>query len=361
MDLHAFKKILDNTVLPASLTNEQQEKAVEKLNGALSGFFPKKLYKYRRCCESHINAFFKNQVWVSNPQTMNDGFDARMFFDKEEVIKNVRDKMNDNVIQSFIDALKHDQALQEQISQAPGGPEALANLCLPDTYIEDGIKSARDALIPEINRIIDILPSLTQQSLKIACFSGTVKSSSMWGQYAEDETGFCLEYCFERSDELSWFDDGRSRSCSIYPIIYQPERFLVASSFIEYLIEYQLFFKNGLIHRKMEDSATIQNQINSFLSCPDLFMTTKIALHKSEEWKFEQEWRLFCNSDDVAFQRASKGYFVKKPTALYLGRRISEVNEKFLTILGDEKGIPIYKMELNDSSPSYDLIPIKIL
>jgi hypothetical protein len=49
-----------------------------------------------------------------------------------------------------------------------------------------------------------------------------------------------------------------------------------------------------------------------------------------------------------------------KPSALYLGRRISSIYEKILSDIAKEKGLPIYKMSLDDDSISYDLIPEQV-
>lgn len=287
---------------------------------------------------------------------MNDGFDARMYFDKDEVIKNVLEKMGSKEIQSFIQSLRNDVNLQETVCQIPGGLDALANLYLPDRDIETGIIITRDKLIPEIERMLNDFPALIQQTLKIGCFSETGKSPSMWGLYSENETGFCLEFSFESSHSFAQSSNGSSRICDLYPVIYNPEKYKVASSYIEYLILFRLFFRYGLTIFKESEAVYLQQRINELLVCPDIFMTAKIALYKSMEWETEKEWRLFCNSDnDNAFRMASNGFFLKKPTALYLGRRISELNERILVGLAIEKEIPVYKMKLNDSSMSYDL------
>ena len=85
-------------------------------------------------------------------------------------------------------------------------------------------------------------------------------------------------------------------------------------------------------------------------------MVTKISLHKSKEWEREAEWRLFCSSlNDQEFTNAKHGYCIKKPTAIYLGRRIKPINEKILRKLAEEKEIPVYKMKLDDKSATYDM------
>ena len=48
----------------------------------------------------------------------------------------------------------------------------------------------------------------------------------------------------------------------------------------------------------------------------------------------------------------------KKPVAVYLGRKISSINEKIIKDIAREKGIECYKMELNQSQ-TYKLKSVK--
>ena len=90
-------------------------------------------------------------------------------------------------------------------------------------------------------------------------------------------------------------------------------------------------------------------------------IATKISLHKSIEWEKETEWRMFCtSSNDVEFNNEKHGFCKKKPERIYLGRRISPINEKILVSLAKEKGVPVYKMKLEDESSTYSLTSIQI-
>jgi antitoxin component of RelBE/YafQ-DinJ toxin-antitoxin module len=89
-------------------------------------------------------------------------------------------------------------------------------------------------------------------------------------------------------------------------------------------------------------------------------MVTKIALQKSSEWSYEKEWRIIYTNNDVATQSKANVPFSASPTALYLGRRISHLYERLLKDIANEKGIPVYKMFLDDNSPTYRLIPKKV-
>ena len=82
-------------------------------------------------------------------------------------------------------------------------------------------------------------------------------------------------------------------------------------------------------------------------------MSSKIALYKSNEWKAEREWRLFCTSTHPEFQFEKHPCIVKKPNALYLGKNISSIHEKILTDIAKEKKIKIFKMSIDNSNSKY--------
>lgn len=156
-------------------------------------------------------------------------------------------------------------------------------------------------------------------------------------------------------------ENGRKRLCTCLPIIYGNSRFQVPAEYIIYMLTYRLMNTTLLMSGYANYNPYAAQAILSSLPCPDNLISTKIALHKSNEWKHEAEWRLFCSSsDDQDFQNGAHGHFTLKPSALYLGRRISSIYEKILSDIAKEKGLPIYKLSLDDDSISYDLIPEQV-
>ena len=47
--------------------------------------------------------------------------------------------------------------------------------------------------------------------------------------------------------------------------------------------------------------------------------------------------------------------FEKTAIGVYLGRSISPFKQKNITLLAKEKPLPVYKLQINDESPSYEL------
>lgn len=204
--------------------------------------------------------------------------------------------------------------------------------------------------------LLEVAP-ITQQALKFSCFSESISSAAMWGLYAADEPGFALSYKFERCCFSTETGNGCSRQCTVFPVIYSNERYKVPDQFVQFLLQYRIMKKALISSGYYAICPEYSERLLNGMICPDLFMGTKMALHKSLEWEREKEWRAFCTSiDDDEFIQSKHGCFIRTPAELYLGRRISEINQKILTDIAKEKGIPIYKMRLNDDSPTYDLI-----
>lgn len=90
-------------------------------------------------------------------------------------------------------------------------------------------------------------------------------------------------------------------------------------------------------------------------------MFKKVALVKSNEWKKEKEWRMFFNTSIQELNNERFSYVYKKPSALYLGRKISELYQKVLVEIAKEKSIPVYKMDFNEKNRTYNLRKIKYI
>ena len=213
-----------------------------------------------------------------------------------------------------------------------------------------------DFLVNDMVAATSLIPTSTQNSIKIACFSEEKCSPYMWGQYSDNESGFALEYSFREAYCVEPTFQGQKRTAYIMPVIYSDKRYKIPVEYVLYLLMYRALYQTiRYINCTYVDSNLARPLLYSIV-CPDETVATKIRLHKSKAWVQESEWRLFVTSDDISFQNSNAGCCIKKPTAIYLGRRISSLNKKILRILAREKGLPVYKMRLDDTSPSYDLV-----
>ena len=356
-----FKKLLDSSIVPSSDTINLDK--YQTILEYISANKPSKLYRYRTCCERNFDAFYNDQIWVSTPDCMNDGFDTRLYFDKQYVEDSLDRWLENELVPQIRDISQRKMKVPENMSDLRGILNAVDFLQnLPEDQLESAIRKYVSFVKENIYSLFSTLPSITQKAVHIACFSEDITSSVMWGLYGADESGFALEYEFPKAsfslNNASLFQ----RDCTLYPVIYGDERFTVPEEYIRFLVDYRMWELVFYHAQGMKDIQDVAERILHSLKCPDLFIPTKIALHKSSGWKYEKEWRVFCSSKiDTAFNNSQHGFYIQKPTGIFLGRRVSSFSEKVLKDLAVEKELPVYKMYLDDNSPSYELKYMQIL
>ena len=323
-----FSKILYGISLPDGITDAEISIRYNPLIDYMKKFLPLRLYRFRSCEERNFDALYKNQIWASNGECMNDGFDARMFYDQSEVEREIQKSLSDEALERLITILK------------------LNNFPLEvNDKLTETLQIYRDEVLKKVQNGIGDLFTLVQKSTKFACFSEDICSSAMWGLYSNNESGFAIEYVFNSNNWNKQDENGVLETFSLYPTVYNDVRFKVPNDYIQFLIKRNIFA--NLIDPQM---------LNSLAPCPDKSMVTKISLRKSMEWEYEKEWRIIFTRKDYQFFNNKYSSFIAEPSALYLGRRISFIHELFLKEIAKEKKIPVFKMQLNDASPTYRLI-----
>lgn len=85
MDRKEFQDILESIKIPEGTLAEDLQRLVSPLNKALLQMAPERLFKYRSCCDNHISAFEKDEVWMSTSDLFNDPFDTLIQFDEKEL------------------------------------------------------------------------------------------------------------------------------------------------------------------------------------------------------------------------------------------------------------------------------------
>ena len=121
--------------------------------------------------------------------------------------------------------------------------------------------------------------------------------------------------------------------CLILPIVYDDNRF-EATDFISWC-----FAKGYGIH----------------INQPDQFAHFKLSLHKSTQWEYEKEWRLFHNKQDISNKSRATSLTIV-PKAIYYGQNISPINRKLLHYIALEKGIEEYDMYIDSISLKYEML-----
>lgn len=337
----AFSDLFNNTRVSESLTEAEKAELYSAIDAEAKKLLPKSLFRYRACNENNLSAFEKDEIWFSTADCMNDGFDARAYIskeNKEKILAQIENTFKAYNKEQLTELLKKE--LLPKVS-----PETQYAISLLPGWFEQNKDDIPEMARGEILTKIISIPIVTQLTSRICCFSESIKSAAMWGLYGKDETGFCLEYDFSKLPHIS----PKSYDCLLYPVVYSNQRLEMPYDYLNYLLWNTLLNRIGL-------SSAIGAEIKKYipvLVCPDLMLATKIIMNKSANWSYEKEWRLMLTNVD--FKDNKHHSATKRATAVYLGRRITPINEKLLCLLAKEKGLPVFKMQLDDSSPTYEL------
>lgn len=261
---------------------------------------------------------------------MNDDFDALLHFDKERIKSELK---------TFIESEQFTSGIQS-IGQGTDGFSVIHKL-LPPEIIEAtrqniaqmdpaSMDAAKKQLYNLFTDQIDandaIVRQVVQRSIKFACFSEEITSAAMWGYYADSSCGFALAYDF-RGNGYTMCNSCMTRnlcpsnkSCLLARVIYDD----VCFDATQYAI--WLFQQNVIQKMLLDQNAfSLYKSFQIMIPCPDLFMPTKILLHKASAWGHEREWRLTCSCNSAEFNQEEFSCAKKKPTAVYLGRKISPI------------------------------------
>lgn len=340
-----YKKMIHALVVPGNIPNEEKMKRYQPLVDYLKFNTPERLFHFRSCKERSFSEFDKDILGFAPAFKMNDDFDGMLYFDKEHIKETLINAVTQEKINAIIELVKNGTVSTVFKGQIPN--DIIQQIYNTFSHLKS--KEAKiiarefiDFATENYNDRMKFISQVTQQQ-KIACLSRSIESTAMWGYYANNGTGFALSYDLRELNFLEY---------CLVPVIYSDERFN-ATAYAEWLLQQQIM---QLIFKK-SNAFNLYPLFSSFIPCPDLFMSTKILIHKATCWSHEKEWRMvfYENNDNV--QNEEHPHILKKPTALYLGRNISVIHEKILCHIAAEKNIPVYKMMICEENQTYGLYP----
>lgn len=253
------------------LQNYKNASFVEKAFCLKELLIPHSIFQYRSFDDAgyKVESLKKNYVWLSMPKDFNDPYDCAGCFDMEKTLENLlREKQQNGDISKILSRHKNLSNTTQEI-------------------LENSRAKLKNAL---------------QKKVKISCFSETYNNILMWSHYAQNHTGFCIEY------NISNLELTNSFKKQLFPVFYTPKPIDMSKAILSKQKE---IFENILI------------------------------INKSEDWKYEREWRYITSSEDD-----SKFIMPVKPKAIYLGTKISEKNKNIMLEIANNKyQIPCYELQ----------------
>lgn len=354
--------MIHNIVVPATLSQEEMLKCYQPLTDFLQTETPERLYRFRRCDERSIAAFDQDQLWFSPGYKMNDDFDALLHFDKESIKSGLKEFWENEQFKTAFREIGKGAEMPVHIQELlpPEMLEAVRKKIaqMDEAAMNTSLDQVCDFFVNQIDANDDEVQQIVQKTIKFACFSETIDSAAMWGYYADSGCGFALSYDFRNSGytKCNLCRIGNQcpsfKNCLLVPVIYSDICF-DATKYAIWLFQQEVILKILTESNALFMYSFLQN----IVPCPDLFMPTKILLHKANAWSHEKEWRLTCQCNSPDFSKQEFSCAVKRPNAVYLGRKISPIYEKILRHIAVEKNIPIYKMQIRGEDTSYKLHP----
>jgi Protein of unknown function (DUF2971) len=155
--------------------------------------------------------------------------------------------------------------------------------------------------------------SFFREKLGVSCFATNANSVVMWSHYANQHKGVCLE--FSGANVLS--------SAEILELLH-PVRYT------DNLLDvFRLFWPSKI------EFDQVRFDILPVLA----------ACHKSEEWKYEGEWRL-VSADLASGRKFSLESCRLRPSRIILGAKIDQPNRAAITELAERISIPVAEARL---------------
>jgi hypothetical protein len=184
-----------------------------------------------------------NLILVSE---FNDPFDARIIMSVELLTKELLGKRIDNVIghlhQSQSDMILSSEQIQ-LVQSAENPIFTIAKILLGkdpqfagnEDAINEVANTLKKAVQAEIEKIINPFREAFSNGYLVTCFSEEKDNVLMWSHYAENHSGFCIEYNFKS------LGPSNPRVRMLHPVIYKENFFDATEYYKSSLLEQRKF------------------------------------------------------------------------------------------------------------------------
>ena len=342
-----FARRIEDINLGKNTSKEEFDSKVTPLLQFISNNLPEQLFKFRGCTEYSLDAFEKDELWLSKASLFNDLHDSLLFFDKSYILKTIEEMFsNGNMLALFTALTKGQVPLEQNHILTSDVQQRVTSLfsSMDAEQLTDMVWKS----VPNFSEFLDqcfyFAKEGIRENIKMVCLSESIKSPLMWAHYADNNKGFALGYDF-RNNEITQCSNCQNRSCNdmklatIYPVIYSDKRFDATN------------YGQWYVWQVLNDRMNIPREETYW----DNFLFVKAALHKSNNWAYENEWRIICSTPNPIVGSQDRYPIKKRPLAIYFGCQIPDIYRKMLIHIAEEKGIAKYQMYVKDYSAEYEL------
>lgn len=255
---------------------------------------------------------FEGVVYPSSPLYFNDPYDCEFCIHPDALLE-------------ILDRQTYIKILEEQFRLKPKEKRKILNTKNIGSTIQQilrnhGVKLQK-SLVNVLQDKLNSSMSEVKDSVRVVCLSEVYDSILMWSHYAQNHTGFCIEYDFEENNMFYK---------RLYPVKYTKDRYAISK-------------------------ADMSNSNTRWIY--------KTICSKSDVWSYEKEWRIVsANFEKMGLKKLEGKYVFDLKTnikAFYLGAKIAENFKEEIIKFGKNNNIHVYQMILSPNS--YELNAQRII
>lgn len=278
--------------------------------------YPRYLYRFRPVSFSSLDGLQSNKLYFSSADHYDDPFDSFLHIDIPRI---------ENEVKEFFKARKSwDPHL-----------ESLSNMfSIPKDQLDAYFSSLE--LEPSQNIVISILKQIqhiVQSEMLSICFceSEDGLNEQLWLKYAENHSGFVLEYDMTDNEAFLCGKQEKCENCPakdslypVYPVYYATEKY-----------DATIFARNTAIVKAGTFYPTpIRNAVLAGVPS-SWWERERIALIKKKCHEHDEEWRMIYSGP-----AGGRPYICWRPSSVTLGLKMSSEKKNLVFTLAKVAGIP---------------------
>lgn len=308
---------------------------------------PKSLFKYRKPTDCAIRNLENDEAWFSRPEDFDDTMDSTINNDVESELRRYEEnpaqvtlelskafvkaqaaangvEVDMSLVDEAFPLFREDGSFDEAavkdylVKKMPMNivDECVARLRQNTSAVLNG--QVQEAVFEFLKNYLDINKKIRREFFTF-CLAEESDNQAMWGLYADESRGFCIEYVFPEDSFLS-----QRMLLNLFPIYYgeKPE-----IRFFDILVR-------GIYGKDKINGITCKDYEKWFIS----------SHTKDPSYEFQKEWR-------ITFDKSMGGNLQSFPfaTAITLGERIDENKANLLIEIARTKGLKVYRRAISKS------------
>jgi len=169
------------------------EKSNKKMYELKSENMPALLYRYKPLNDYAVDELRDGYIYLNSAKNFNDPFETIGMLSKGE-FNELLDGLGENHydIKFQYDILRMEKEMWEKLEKELGIGNSISEISGKE------IDAFQQTFFNLTERQIDTLSSFMNKRIRMTCFTDSNLSLPMWGHYADNHKGVCVEYMFDR-------------------------------------------------------------------------------------------------------------------------------------------------------------------